>query len=89
MKKTLTALPLLRPTRRALLAALGAWFGWPALIPLVLISSILGAVAGGLMKVTIGLVEGKYVQFGPWLAAAGFVAMAAGPDRLARAMGLA
>ncbi len=72
-----------------LLAALGAWFGWPALIPLVLISSLLGAVAGGLMKVTIGLVEGKYVQFGPWLAAAGFVAMAAGPDRLARAMGLA
>ena len=35
------------------------------------------------------LVEGKYVQFGPWLAAAGFVAMAAGPDRLVRAMGLA
>ena len=72
-----------------LLAALGAWFGWPALIPLVLISSLLGAVAGGLMKVTIGLVEGQYVQFGPWLAAAGFVAMAAGPDRLVRAMGLA
>jgi leader peptidase (prepilin peptidase)/N-methyltransferase len=71
-----------------LLAALGAWFGWPALIPLVLISSLLGAVAGGLMKVTIGLVEGKYVQYGPWLAAAGFVAMAAGPDRLGRAMGL-
>jgi leader peptidase (prepilin peptidase)/N-methyltransferase len=72
-----------------LLAALGAWFGWPALIPLVLISSLLGAVAGGLMKVTIGLVEGKYVQFGPWLAAAGFVAMAVGPDRLVRVMGLA
>ena len=72
-----------------LLAALGAWFGWPALIPLVLISSLLGAVAGGLMKVTIGLVEGKYVQFGPWLAAAGFVAMAAGPDRLVRALGIA
>lgn len=71
-----------------LLAALGAWFGWPALIPLVLISSVLGAVAGGLMKVTIGLVEGQYVQFGPWLAVAGFVAMAGGPERLARLLGL-
>ena len=71
-----------------LLAALGAWFGWPALIPLVLISSVLGAVAGGLMKVTIGLVEGQYVQFGPWLAVAGFVAMAGGPEWLARLLGL-
>ncbi len=71
-----------------LLAALGAWFGWPALIPLVLISSVLGAIAGGLMKVTIGLVEGQYVQFGPWLAVAGFVAMAAGPERLVHLLGL-
>ncbi len=71
-----------------LLAALGAWFGWPALIPLVLMSSILGAFAGGLMKVTIGLVEGKYVQFGPWLAAAGAVAMVMGQDRLVRFLGL-
>jgi len=71
-----------------LLAALGAWFGWPVLIPLVLISSVLGAIAGGLMKVSIGLVEGQYVQFGPWLAFAGFVAMVAGPDRLVQLLGL-
>ena len=71
-----------------LLAALGAWFGWPVLIPLVLISSVLGAIAGGLMKVSIGLVEGQYVQFGPWLAVAGFVTMATGPERLIHLLGL-
>jgi leader peptidase (prepilin peptidase)/N-methyltransferase len=71
-----------------LLAALGAWFGWPVLIPLVLISSVLGAIAGGLMKVSIGLVEGQYVQFGPWLAVAGFVTMVTGPERLIHLLGL-
>ena len=40
------------------------------------------------MKVTIGLVDGKYVQFGPWLASAGAVAMVLGPDRLVRFLGL-
>ncbi len=71
-----------------LLAALGAWFGWQALIPLVLISSLLGTVAGLLMKMTIGLVEGRYVQFGPWLAAAGAVLMVTGTAPLARGLGL-
>ncbi len=71
-----------------LLAALGAWFGWQALIPLVLISSILGTVAGLLMKLTIGLVEGRYVQFGPWLAAAGGVLMVLGTGPLLRVLGL-
>ena len=71
-----------------LLAALGAWFGWQALIPLVLMSSILGTVAGLLMKMTIGLVDGRYVQFGPWLAAAGGVLMVMGTTPLLRVLGL-
>jgi leader peptidase (prepilin peptidase)/N-methyltransferase len=69
-----------------LLAALGAWFGAPMLLPLVLLSSAMGAVAGLAMKATIGLVDGKYVQFGPWLGAAAGIVLGIGPDRLARAV---
>ena len=68
-----------------LLAALGAWFGAPMLLPLVLLSSAMGAVAGLAMKATIGLVDGKYVQFGPWLGAAAGIVLAIGPERLTRA----
>lgn len=58
-----------------LLAALGAWFGWKMLLPIVLLSSVVGAVTG------IGLIllarRGKDVPlpFGPYLAAAGFIAL--------------
>lgn len=72
-----------------LLAALGAWFGWQALIPIILIASVLGAVVGIAMKLTSGLREGGYLPFGPFLAFAGLVAMVAGPARLLQALGLA
>jgi leader peptidase (prepilin peptidase) / N-methyltransferase len=58
-----------------LLAALGAWLGWQMLVPIVLLSSAIGAVVG------IGLVvfKGRDHQipfaFGPYLAGAGAVAL--------------
>ena len=71
-----------------LFAALGAWFGWQALIPIILLASVIGAVVGIGMKFTTGLREGGYVPFGPFLAGAGFTALFVGPDALRRAVGL-
>jgi leader peptidase (prepilin peptidase)/N-methyltransferase len=61
-----------------LLAALGAWLGWQALLPIVLLASVLGAVVGIAMKVGGALREGRYVPFGPFLAGAGLLVMLAG-----------
>lgn len=71
-----------------LLAALGAWFGWTALLPIVLMASLLGAVVGLLLKWRGGLREGGFVPFGPFLAAAGFTALFWGPQATLRAVGL-
>ena len=71
-----------------LLAALGAWFGWQALIPIILISSIIGAIVGIAMKFTSGLREGGYIPFGPFLAGAGLATLLWGPKALMQAIGL-
>jgi len=71
-----------------LFAALGAWFGWQALIPMILLASVIGAVVGITMKFTSGLREGGYVPFGPFLAGAGLTALVFGPTTLQRAVGL-
>jgi leader peptidase (prepilin peptidase)/N-methyltransferase len=61
-----------------LLAALGAWLGWPALLSLVLIASLTG-VAGGLwLRVRQRMPEDGYIPFGPYLALAGLWVMAFG-----------
>jgi len=71
-----------------LFAALGAWFGWAALVPIILMASVIGAVVGIAMKFSSGLREGGYVPFGPFLAAAGFTAMIFGPQSILRVIGL-
>jgi leader peptidase (prepilin peptidase)/N-methyltransferase len=71
-----------------LFAALGAWFGWQALVPIILMASVIGAVVGITMKFTSGLREGGHVPFGPFLAGAGLTAMIFGPDSILRAIGL-
>lgn len=71
-----------------LFAALGAWFGWTALIPMILMASVIGAVIGIGMKFSSGLREGGYVPFGPFLAGAGFTAMIFGPQSILRFVGL-
>ena len=61
-----------------LFAALGAWLGWQQLLLIILLSSVVGAVVG------IGLIlarnRGRDLQipFGPYLAAAGWIALVAG-----------
>lgn len=65
-----------------LLAALGAWFGWQALLPIILMSSIIGAIVGIGMKFFSRLREGGYIPFGPFLVGAGLTAMVFGPDAI-------
>ena len=71
-----------------LFAALGAWFGWQALVPIILMSSVIGALVGIALKFGPGLREGGYVPFGPFLAGAGVTAMVFGPQTILRAAGL-
>ena len=71
-----------------LFAALGAWFGWQALVPIILMASVIGAVVGIAMKFSTGLREGGYVPFGPFLAGAGFAAMLLGPHALRQLVGI-
>jgi len=71
-----------------LFAALGAWFGWSALVPIILMASVIGATVGIGMKFSSGLREGGYVPFGPFLAGAGFTAMAFGQQSILRFIGL-
>ena len=65
-----------------LLAALGAWLGWPMLLPIVLGASLIGAMVGIGMKLSGALREGRYVPFGPFLAGAGLVVLYAGSERV-------
>jgi len=61
-----------------LLGALGAWLGWQAILPIVLMASVLGAAIGLVMKAGGSLREGRFVPFGPFLAGGGLVVMLAG-----------
>jgi len=58
-----------------LLAALGAWMGWQVLPVVILLASFVGAVAG--IAIMIATRRGKEVPiaFGPYLAAAGWIAL--------------
>ena len=71
-----------------LFAALGAWFGWQALVPIILMASVIGALVGIAMKFSSGLREGGYVPFGPFLAGAGVTAMLFGAETILRVAGL-
>jgi len=58
-----------------LLAALGAWLGWQALPQIILLSSLVGA-ASGLLQIALKRQErGATMPFGPYLAAAGWLAL--------------
>jgi leader peptidase (prepilin peptidase) / N-methyltransferase len=61
-----------------LLAAIGAWLGWQAVLPVVLMASIIGAVVGITMKMRSSLREGRYVPFGPFLAGGAIVVLLVG-----------
>lgn len=63
-----------------LLAALGAWFGWKMLLPILLLSSVVGAAVGILLLVLARRGRDVPIPFGPYLAAAGFIALMYGGD---------
>ncbi len=71
-----------------LFAALGAWFGWQALVPIILMASVAGALVGIAMKLGGTLREGGYVPFGPFLAVAGLAMLVLGPQTFLSLIGL-
>jgi leader peptidase (prepilin peptidase)/N-methyltransferase len=62
-----------------LLAALGAWLGWEMLPVIILMSAVVGATTGIILIVTKRHERSVPIPFGPYLAAAGFIAMLWGP----------
>jgi leader peptidase (prepilin peptidase)/N-methyltransferase len=58
-----------------LLAAIGAWLGWKMLPLVILLSSFAGAAVGIAMIVFARRARTVPIPFGPYLAAAGLVAL--------------
>ncbi|MBC7859811.1 MAG: prepilin peptidase [Burkholderiaceae bacterium] len=58
-----------------LLAALGAWLGWSMLPSIILLSSLVGAAVGITLIVFTKHGRDKPIPFGPYLAAAGMIAL--------------
>jgi leader peptidase (prepilin peptidase)/N-methyltransferase len=58
-----------------LLAAIGAWLGWQKLPMVILFSSVVGAAVGVGLMVFARHGREKPIPFGPYLAAAGLIAM--------------
>ncbi|MCG9731400.1 A24 family peptidase [Shewanella sp. Isolate13] len=58
-----------------LLAVFGAWFGWQVLPLIILLSSLVGAIVGIALIVFKKLNHGNPIPFGPYIAAAGWIAM--------------
>lgn len=65
-----------------LLAALGAWMGPTALLPVILLSSLIGALVGGAMIALRRHDSQVPIPFGPFIAAAGWVWFVAGDPLL-------
>ena len=63
-----------------LLAAIGAWLGWQALPLVILLSSIVGAVAGISLMIFTKQGRDHPIPFGPYLATAGLIALFWGPQ---------
>lgn len=63
-----------------LLAALGAWFGWQFLPMIILLSSLVGAIVGIAGIMIMGRDKNIPIPFGPYLAAAGWIAAMWGND---------
>ncbi|MBA1190104.1 prepilin peptidase [Pseudomonas entomophila] len=63
-----------------LLALIGAWGGWQVLPLTLVLSSLLGAVAGLWLLRRPGVVLGTVMPFGPYLAIAGWIAVLWGDE---------
>lgn len=71
-----------------LLAALGAWLGWKMLPVIVLLSSVVGAVVGISLILFAKHGRNNPIPFGPYLAAAGMIAMLFGKPLVQTYLGL-
>jgi leader peptidase (prepilin peptidase)/N-methyltransferase len=58
-----------------LLAALGAWMGWQMLPLIILLSSVVGAIVGLTLMGLGKMNRDKPMPFGPFIAAAGWIAL--------------
>jgi leader peptidase (prepilin peptidase)/N-methyltransferase len=58
-----------------LLAAIGAWVGWQLLPVVILLSAVVGSVVGLALIAFGGRSSQATIPFGPYLAAAGFIAL--------------
>jgi leader peptidase (prepilin peptidase)/N-methyltransferase len=67
-----------------LFAVFGAWFGWQMLLPIILLAALAGAAVG--ISLIVMRRQGREVPipFGPYLAAAGWIALLWGPQLVAR-----
>ncbi|GMU69718.1 MAG: prepilin peptidase [Steroidobacteraceae bacterium] len=71
-----------------LLAALGTWLGWQMLLPIILLSAAVGAVTGIALIVVRGRDRNVPIPFGPFLAAAGWIALMWGPQIVSGYLGM-
>lgn len=71
-----------------LLAALGAWAGYQALLPILLVSSLVGAIVGTIFLQMTKRGGDTYIPFGPYLAIAGWVVFLWGEDMTAAYLGM-
>lgn len=71
-----------------LLAALGAWLGWSMLPTIILLSSVVGAIVGISLIVAARHGRNVPIPFGPYLAAAGGIALFWGPQMTRTYLGL-
>lgn len=71
-----------------LLAALGAWMGWGMLPVIILLSSVVGAIVGIAMIVFAKMGKNNPIPFGPYLAAAGLIALLWGKPLTQQYLGL-
>src|SRR5476649_1462256 len=71
-----------------LLAALGAWLGWAMLPTIILLSSVVGAIVGIALIVFTKRGRNNPIPFGPYLAAAGLIALLFGTPIAAFTTGL-
>lgn len=71
-----------------LLAALGAWLGWSMLPAIILLSSVVGAFIGIVLIVARRHGSGSPMPFGPYLAAAGVIALFWGKSLTSYYLGL-
>jgi leader peptidase (prepilin peptidase) / N-methyltransferase len=71
-----------------LFAALGAWFGWQMLVPIILIASITGAVVGLSLIALRRQGRSTPIPFGPFLASAGWLMLMIGRPAISGYFGL-